>query len=138
MNKEDRKMYGVRNESRGQYMKPDRMWNTVSSCFTEEWRAHRSRKLRLVLRMHYTRISKQQWRKSVFPGIKLLGRSKGYEEKDGAPMILRPAYETLIQFRSTIWKAAAKLLSVWHVYSVGHSHLSRGSQWDAVFSLTKA
>lgn len=24
------------------------------------------------------------------------------------------------------------------VYSVGHNPLSRGSQWDAVFSLTKA
>jgi len=40
-------------------------------------------------------------------------RSKGYEEKDGAPIFLRPAYETLIQFCSTIWKAAPKLLSVW-------------------------
>jgi len=53
-----------------------------------------------------------QWRKSVFPGIRLLGRSKGYEEKDDAPINLRPTYENVIQFCSTIWKAAAKLLSV--------------------------
>jgi hypothetical protein len=60
--------------------------------------------------MYY--ISKQQRRKSVFPGIKLFGRSEGYEEKDGAPIIIRPAYETLIQFYTTIWKAAAKLVSL--------------------------